>query len=289
MPFDSLTPFSDVQKWTPFSNPNDGPSLSNGFDSMAARPDNFTMRPTQQQKQKSDDRDAIVKDVLNQIEATGASFIQVEMKGGKIALNINQQAFEDAVNNLIGTSNNIPTPPDSGSYVLVAVNGSVSWSNDIALTKLTIGATVVTDGNITIGDSVLTDGDLDLGGSGTFNAGESVTVGDSILTTGDLNLGDSGTIETDSVSATGDINCDTLEASDASVDSLEVSGDANIESDLNVSGNIDCASLSADSITYAGTDLDAYIDDSINNALNSLEGSGTLDCDSKEVTITFTT
>ena len=68
-----------------------------------------------------------------------------------------------------------------------------------------------------------------------------------------------------------------------------MSGGATIGSDLSVGGNIDCASLSADDITYAGTDLDAYIDDSIQNAIDSLTGSGTLDCDTKEVTITFTT
>lgn len=159
--------------------------------------------------------------------------------------------------------------PNSGDYILSSSDGNVSWSDDIALTKLTIGDTVITDGDIDLGDS----GTIEIGNDG------SITVGGSILSNGDLDLGSSGTIETDSVSATGDINCDTF----------EVSGGATIGSDLSVGGNIDCASLSADDITYAGTDLDAYIDDSINNALNSLEGSGTLDCDSKEVTITFTT
>lgn len=169
--------------------------------------------------------------------------------------------------------------PNSGDYILSSSNGNVSWSDDITLTKLTIGDTVITDGDIDLGD----DGTIEIGDGG------SITVGESTISTGDLDLGSSGTIETDSVSATGDINCDTFEASDAEVDSIEVSGGATIGSDLSVGGNIDCASLSADDITYAGTDLDAYIDDSIQNAIDSLTGSGTLDCDTKEVTITFTT
>jgi hypothetical protein len=108
---------------------------------------------------------------------------------------------------------------------------------------------------LTVGENTaLTDGDLDLGADGTIEIGSegSVTVGASVLSDGDLDLGGNGSIETATLDASDKITCDTLEA---------------------------------DTITYQGTDLDDYIDDSIRTALDSLSAS--IDCDSMTVTFSY--
>ncbi|XHR27604.1 MAG: hypothetical protein ACFUZC_16890 [Chthoniobacteraceae bacterium] len=141
---------------------------------------------------------------------------------------------------------------------------------------------------LTIGENTaLTDGDLDLGDDGTIEIGDSgsITVGDSVLSDGDLDLGSSGSIETADIDASGTITCDQLDASNADLDSLDVSGGANFESSVDVAGNLDAASISSDSITYGGSELDAYIDDSIRTALDSLSAS--IDCDSMTVTFSY--
>lgn len=141
---------------------------------------------------------------------------------------------------------------------------------------------------LTIGENTaLTDGDLDLGDDGTIEIGDSgsISVGASVFSDGDLDLGDTGSIETDTIDASGTITCDTLVASDCSTDSLEVSGNGSFESDVDVGGNLNASSISADSITYNGTDLDSYIDDSIRTALDSLSAS--IDCDSMTVTFSY--
>ncbi len=141
---------------------------------------------------------------------------------------------------------------------------------------------------VTVGENTaLTDGDLDLGDDGTIEIGDSgsITVGDSVLSDGDLDLGSSGSIETADIDASGTITCDQLDASNADLDSLDVSGGANFESSVDVAGNLDAASISSDSITYGGSELDAYIDDSIRTALDSLSAS--IDCDSMTVTFSY--
>ena len=141
---------------------------------------------------------------------------------------------------------------------------------------------------LTVGENTaLTDGDLDLGDDGTIEIGDSgsISVGASVLSDGDLDLGDTGSIETDTIDASGTITCDAFEASDCSTDSLEVSGNASFESDVDISGNLNASSISADSITYNGTDLDSYIDDSIRSALDSLSAS--IDCNSMTVTFSY--